>query len=148
MEENISILGNKDEEQSVDVAKKLPIESICRQSPSLQSRAKLAIGRMCHESSSEALDCLFDAAAELSQRSRALVLCRSHPALEPTIVGPGTLDPRFVSHKPQERKVRIDLGGHHSLEIELHVRLPREADVIAKKAERFAVRDVAPQMVL
>ena len=105
------------------------------------------VGRVSEESGAERLDRLLDALAERVERTGAGIGGGLGPPLEPAVLGFGGLDPGFVADQPQQREVRVDLAAEHRLEVELHVSLAGEADVVAQHAQDQAVGDDPPESV-
>ena len=103
------------------------------------------VGGVGEEAAAERLDRLLDALAERVERAGAVLPAALRPPLEPALLGPVGLDAGLVADEPQQREVGVDLAGEHRLEVELHVRLAGERDVVAEHAEHEPVGDDPPQ---
>lgn len=91
-------------------------------------------------------DRLLHADSEAIQHAQSLAVSLLGPALQPAVLRAVRFDAGLVQQEPENGEVRVQLAPEHRLEVELHVRLPGEAHVVAEEAKLAAVRDDAPEV--
>lgn len=147
IEERTAVFGDEQEQESIDES---------QQGAVVVERVELAVSELLvhpsvgwvgEEPGAERLDRLLDSLAKRLEGACASVSRGLAPPLKPALFGFGGLHPGFVAVEPQQREVGVDLATQHRLEVELHVRLTGEADVVAQHAQDQAVRDDPPKPV-
>jgi len=130
--EEVSVLGDEEEDEPVAEAEKLPVEVVAGQGARAQGLAQPAVGRVGEKAAAEAGDGLLHARAQAVQGARAPASRLLRPALEPALLRPLRLQAGLVAEEPEEDEVGVDLALHHRLQVELDVGLAGEGGVVAE----------------
>jgi hypothetical protein len=96
---------------------------------------------------SQGLDGCLDPVSEGVEGSSSFGLGGLGPPLKPWRSRVLGFEPGLVGHQPQQDEVWVDLVSHHGLEVELHVGLAGEGDVVPEDPEAMTVRDHPPQVL-
>ena len=106
---------------------------------------------MGEEAAAEGFDRLLDARGELAEHAGADGGPLDVPFLDDALVGlaiSGNVETGGVEREPEEPKISERLALEHGLQVELHERLSRHADVVADEPELAAIGDDAPEGIL
>ena len=147
-EQQVTVFGNEEKEQPVHEPQQLPIVVLRAERASAQTRHQRVIRRMRQEAPAQRLDGLFDAAAQLFECPRALILCCLGPLFQPALrPASRPSDAGLVAQEPSRRS-RHRPRPRTWLQVELDECLPGQADVVAEDSEPMTVGDEPPEAVV
>ncbi|CAB4881826.1 unannotated protein [freshwater metagenome] len=148
--EQAPVLGDEQEEQTVDEAKQRAVIVLEPQLTIRDAHAEV-IARALQEPGAQGLDGILHAVSEQAKRAGARLGSTRAPPLEPAIGrhSPlGHFDPRLMKHHEHQGEVAEHLAVEHALEIELDVRLSGQAGGVAQEPQGAAVAEHCPEVVM
>ena len=151
VEEQVAALGDEEEEQAIHEPEQLAVILLAGEFAGCEGRAEVFVGGVGEEAAAEGFDCLLHARGKLAEHAGADGGPLDVPFLDDALVRlavGGNVETGGVEREPEEPEIGERLALEYGLQVKLHERLPRHADVVADEPKLAAVGNDAPERAL